>query len=313
LGPISQKISINAFGFATPIPLGSGAPSPVSSSTRRRLQQHKAGSLQPVNGFAGPSSTTPAGTAALAAGPHHLLQASGGLVTIYSLDSSSTQVLQHTSQSVALASLFSSVSTGCDGVFDPSATFDAAANRFLVSATCGGQGLVLLAVSSTSNAAGSWFVSALVADGVGTSLACRSPVTESALVDYTQLSYNADGVFVTYKSLCTSNTTHVGVGLLALPKWALYRGMPSFQYPIFTGAEVSAALLTSSSSSSSMPSASGSAARRDLDPSSSCAQLVPVLPQERADVGFGEALFVCEVSTAVLQINHKFCMLPNTC
>jgi hypothetical protein len=180
----------------------------------------------------------------------------------------------------------SAVSVGCDDVFDPSAVYDAAANRFLVSATCGGQGLVLLAVSATSNAAGTWFVSALVADGVGTSLACTSPAVESALVDYTQVSYNADGAYVTYKSICPSNATNSGVGLLALPKWALYRGLPSLQYPIYTGSELAAALQSSHSSSSS--SADGGS-------SSSCSQLVPVVPQEARDVGLGTALFVCEV------------------
>jgi hypothetical protein len=171
------------------------------------------------------------------------------------------------------------VAAGCDGSFDPSAAFDAAANRFLVSATCGGQGLVLLAVSATSDPTGAWFVSALVADGAGTSLACTNPVTEAALVDYTQLSYNSDGVYVTYKSICPSNSTSGGVGLLALPKWALYRGLPSYQYPVFTTAELSAALKATGGGSSS-----------------GCSQLVPVVPQEARDVGLGIALFVCEVS-----------------
>jgi hypothetical protein len=202
-----------------------------------------------------------------------------------------TQVVHSMRQSVALSSLMAAVSAGCEGVYDPSAVYDAAASRFLVSATCGGQGLVLLAVSGTSNAAGTWFVSSLVADGVGTPLACTSPAVESALVDYTQLSYDADGVYVAFKSICPSNATHEGVGLLALPKWALYRGMPSYQYPIYTGAELSAALSRAGGDSSASSGAAGAGSE-----ASSCAQLVPVLPQEAADVGLGTALFVCEVS-----------------
>lgn len=289
-----QGRGISAFSLATPIPLGLAGPSlnPSSSSSShdgRRLQQ--ASAIQPAGGFDGTTSATPAGTAALAAGPHHLLHAAGGLVTLYNLTSSSSsktgsgvQVLQHTRQSVELASLMSAVSAGCDGVFDPSAVFDAAADRFLVSTTCGGQGLVLLAVSATSDAAGAWFVSALVADGVGTPLACSSPAVESALVDYTQLSYNADGVYVTYKSICPSNATSSGVGLLALPKWALYRGGPSFQFPIFTGHDLAAAVHDTQASSSS---------------SSTCTQLVPVVPQTAQDVGLGSAYFVCEVSAVL--------------
>jgi hypothetical protein len=259
-----------------------------------------------MGGFEGITSATPAGTAGLAAGPNHLLHAAGGIVSIYNITGSSSskaagrvQVLQQSRQSVALSVLMSAVSVGCDGVFDPSAVFDAAANRFVVSATCGGRGLVLLAVSDTSDAAGAWFVSALVADGAGTSIACTSPTAEAALVDYTQLSYNADGVYVTYKSFCPSNSSAGGVGLLALPKWPLYRGAPSFQYPIYTGAELTAALQAAqaqhSSSSSAQGSAGVSAGGGSGAGSSHCSQLVPVVPQEAQDIGVGTAAFVCEV------------------
>jgi hypothetical protein len=274
-----------------------------------------------MGGFEGTASATPAGTAGLAAGPHHLLHAAGGLVSIYNITGGSSsssssssknngkagsrvQVLQQSRQQVALSALMSAVSAGCDGVFDPSAVFDAAANRFVVSATCGGQGLVLLAVSDTSDAAGTWFVSALVADGAGTSLACTSPTAEAALVDYTQLSYNADGVFVTYKSFCPSNSSAGGVGLLALPKWALYRGAPSFQYPVYTGAELTAALQAAQPEHSS--SSGGSSAGGGSDAGSShCSQLVPGVPQEAQDVGVGTAFFVCEVSFAGMACSRR--------
>jgi hypothetical protein len=112
---------------------------------------------------------------------------------------------------------------------------------------------------------------------------------ESALVDYTQLSYNADGVYVSYKSICPSNATSSGVGLLALPKWALYRGVPSFQFPIYTGHELAAAVHDAQQPHSSDSSSSNSG----------CTQLVPVVPQAAEDVGLGSAYFVCEVSDAL--------------
>jgi hypothetical protein len=88
---------------------------------------------------------------------------------------------------VHLALLMAGAAADCQDVFDPSAAFDHAAGRYIVTATCGGQGRVLLAASSSSDANGAWFVFGLVADGLNSSLACTQPVQEAAVVDYTQV------------------------------------------------------------------------------------------------------------------------------
>jgi hypothetical protein len=140
-----------------------------------------------AEGFEGISSTAPAGTAALAVGPNHLLQASGSLLTVTNISSSNGMRIQDSDRSVRLASLMAGAAADCQDVFDPSAVFDHAAGRFIVTATCGGQGRVLLAASASSDANGAWFVFGLVADGTNTSLACTVPVQESTIVDYTQV------------------------------------------------------------------------------------------------------------------------------
>jgi hypothetical protein len=194
-------------------------------------------------------------------------------------------------------------------VFDPAAAYDAAAGRFVLSATCGGQGIVLLAASATNDAAGAWFVFSLVADGVGSALACASSSAaggggpEAAIADYSQVGYNSDGVFVTYKSVCPSSSSGAGgVGLLALPKWALYRGMPTFHFPLYTGRDIAAAAAAGAAAAAAGAAAAAAAAAGSKPAPAAaggCTQLVPVLPQGPRDVGVDEALFVCEVSQVV--------------
>eukprot|EP00775_Hariotina_reticulata_P012753 gene12753-12882_t len=172
----------------------------------------------------------------------------------------------------------------CQGVYDPSAVYDHHANRFLLTATCGGQGRVLLAASATSDAVGTWFVFGLVADGVSSSLACTSPVTESALVDYTQVSYNTDGVYITHKAFCPSNASQNGLAILALPKHAVYQGKINFIFPVYTSQDLQQAV--SVADNGDLNSSGGSAG---------CSQLMPVVPQSSADVPPGSTYFVCEV------------------
>lgn len=258
-----------------------------SGSTGRRLRQ-AASQVPMVSGADGISSTAPAGTSAIAVGPQHVLQAAGATVTITNISSSSGAWIPGSGQSFSLAALMAGAAVDCQDVFDPSAVYDHSANRFLVSATCGGQGRVLLAASSTADASGAWFVFGLVADAVNTSIACEQPVKESAIVDYTQVSYNSDGVFVTYKSLCPSNPGASGGGLLALPKHAVYRGMVNFQYPVYTSSEVQQALAASGVSGAGV-----------------CTQLQPVVPQSLADVPDGTTYFVCEVSNQLYWWHHN--------
>jgi hypothetical protein len=141
-----------------------------------------------VESFSGISSTAPVGTSAIAVGPSHLLQVSGSLITVTNISSSTGTRIQNSSRSVHLASLLAGAAADCQDVFDPSAVFDHAGGRYIVTATCGGQGRVLMAATSSSDANGAWFVFGLVADGVNTSLACTQSVQESAVVDYTQVS-----------------------------------------------------------------------------------------------------------------------------
>jgi hypothetical protein len=102
-----------------------------------------------------------------------------------------------------------------------------------------------------------------------------------------QVSYNADSIFVTYKSLCPSNASANGIGLLALPKHAVYMGIVNFFYAIYTSAELQAAAAAGSAGAHS------ASAAEELGP---CSQLQPVLPQGPGDVLEGIAYFVCEVS-----------------
>lgn len=95
-----------------------------------------------------------------------------------------------------------------------------------------------------------------------------------------QVSYNADSIFITYKSLCPSNASASGIGLLALPKHAIYMGVVNFFFAVYTSTELQAAV------------AAGSGAAAAAGP---CSQLQPVRPQGPRDVLEGIAYFVCEV------------------
>jgi hypothetical protein len=186
----------SAPGIATPVDVNGpnlhlhNSSSSSSSSSRRRWLQQQQQRIMPtaVESFAGISSAAPVGTSAIAVGPSHLLQASGSLITVTNISSSTGSRIPNSSRSVHLASLMAGAAADCQDVFDPSAVFDHAAGRYIVTATCGGLGRVLMAASSSSDANGAWFVFGLVADGVMSSLACIQPVQESAVVDYTQVS-----------------------------------------------------------------------------------------------------------------------------
>jgi hypothetical protein len=105
-----------------------------------------------------------------------------------------------------------------------------------------------------------------------------------------QVSYNADSIFITYKSLCPSNASASGIGLLALPKHAVYMGMVNFFYAVYTTAELQAAAAAAADVSAA---AAAGGAAAEVGP---CSQLQPVLPQGAEDVLEGTAFFVCEVS-----------------
>ncbi len=179
------------------------------------------------------------------------------------------------SSTFALAALLAGAADGCADVFDPAALFDQHAGRFVLSATCGGQGRVLLAASASPDPRGAWFVFGLPADRAGGPGACMTPAgqPEAALPDYTALTYNADGVFVTFRASCPSNAAAGGWGLLAVPKHALYRGMVNVLLPVYDAAQ----LMLSG------------------EPVCACASLTPAVPQAPDDVPDDAAYFVCEV------------------
>jgi len=227
--------------------------------------------------FGFPGLDAPAtGSMGLAVGKKHIVQAAGGVMTVHNVGA--TGMRSTTVRSVSLQSFFAGVAPNCDGVHDAAVVYDKRADRFVVAAACGGYGRVLLAVSATPSAAGTWFLYGLVADAVGTKLECLSP-KEQALADYPQLGYNADGLFVTYYSYCPSKPSVAGAVLLALPKYKAYQGAPSMFYAVYTSAEIAAAAgLTG-----------GAAA---------VTQLQPVVPQAAGDVAEGLFYFVADAPRA---------------
>lgn len=83
-------------------------------------------------------------------------------------------------------------------MFDAVPLYDKAAQRFLLVATCGGKGAVLLAASATPDPTGTFFLFTLMADGAGTGMVCDSPV-ETAVADSARLSYDANGIVVSLR------------------------------------------------------------------------------------------------------------------
>jgi hypothetical protein len=73
--------------------------------------------------------------------------------------------------------------------------YDQAAKRYIVAATCGGKGAVLLAVTATSDPTGPWFLFMLLADAAETGMACTVP-KESAVADSVRVTYDNNGVYL---------------------------------------------------------------------------------------------------------------------
>jgi hypothetical protein len=235
-----------------------------------------AGPFGPVVGFAG-MDAPPSGTMGLAVGRRHAVQVAGGVMSVFSLGASGAK--STTVRTVSLASFFAGAAPSCAGVHDGAAAYDKHADRFVVAASCGSFGRVLVAVSATPSAAGTWFMFGLIADAVGTALECRAP-KEQAMADYPQLGYNKDTLLVSYYSYCPSRPSIAGASFIALPKYKAYQGAPSMYYAAYTSAEVAAA--------AGLP--GGAAAVR---------QLQPVVPASAGDVEEGVAYLVADVSLAV--------------
>lgn len=250
----------------------SGAPA-APDAPRPPACARGAACFAPRGGFSG-LDAPPAGTMGLAVGLRQALQAAGGVMTVFNLGA--TGAKSTVIKTVSLSKVFAAVAPSCDGVHDAAALYDKHAGRFVVAAACGGFGRLLIGVSATGDAAGTWFMFGLVADAVDTPLECVSP-REQAVADYPQLGYNRDGLFVTYHSYCPSRPAVGGASLLAIPKYKAYQGAPSMYYAVYTAAEVAAA--------AGLP--GGATAVR---------QLQPVVPQAADDVAEGVAYFVSDVS-----------------
>jgi hypothetical protein len=227
----------------------------------------------PTVGFAG-MDAPPSGTMGLAVGRRHAVQVAGGVMTVFALGASGGK--STTVRTVSLQAFFAGAAPSCAGVHDGAAVYDKHADRFVVAASCGGFGRLLVGVSATPSAAGTWFMFGLVADAVGTPLECRSP-REQAMADYPQLGYNKDALIVTYHSYCPSRPSVSGASLIALPKYKAYQGAPSMYYAAYTASEVAAA--------AGLP--GGAPAVR---------QLQPVVPAGAGDAEEGVIYFVADVS-----------------
>lgn len=82
-----------------------------------------------------------------------------------------------------------------EGVYDAVPLYDKAAKRYIVAATCGGKGAVLLAATATSDPTGPWFLFMLLADAAETGMACSNP-KETALADAVRVTHDGNGVYL---------------------------------------------------------------------------------------------------------------------
>jgi hypothetical protein len=187
------------------------------------------GCFTPRGGFSG-LDAPPAGTMGLAVGKQHVVQVAGGVMTVFNLGG--TGMKSTVVRTVSLQKFFAAVAPSCEGAHDGAALYDKHAGRFVVAASCGGFGRILVGVSATGSAAGTWYQFGLIADAVNTPLECKAP-KEQALADYPQLGYNKDGLFVSYFSYCPSNPDVAGASVLALPKYKAYQVGPG---PLTPGA-----------------------------------------------------------------------------
>lgn len=82
-----------------------------------------------------------------------------------------------------------------DGVYDATPLYDSAAKRYIIAATCGGKGAVLLAATATSDPLGPWFLFMLLADAADTGMGCITP-KETAIADSVRVTYDSNGVYL---------------------------------------------------------------------------------------------------------------------
>lgn len=80
-------------------------------------------------------------------------------------------------------------------MYDAIPVYDKAAKRYILAATCGGKGAVLLAATATSDPMGPWFLFMLLADAADTAMACTTP-KETAIAESVRVTYDSNGVYL---------------------------------------------------------------------------------------------------------------------
>jgi hypothetical protein len=137
---------------------------------------------------------------------------------------------------------------------------------------------ILLAVSQTADAIGSWWVYALpAASGLA-----GCPGGAATTLDYTQATYDAHGIYITTQILCDRIPAQSAI--LAVPKAAAYDGSLA-RYAVYSSAAMVAALPATQ--------------KADLATTAAAAFAPwPALPQAAEDVG-ALAYFVTQVSEGV--------------
>lgn len=187
----------------------------------------------------------------VAAGPRHVMHIVNSLVKIttvdpmhgvptgtdgYGYEPSPDAVI------VTLPDFFGLVASSCDGGYiTPSAAYDKQAQRFIVTAVCGGDAnQILLAVSQSDDATGGWWLYTFPGYVTyDTHMACTDGHDHfNPTSIHSQVSYNKDGVYISFVQNCPICEVPQATGsvLFALPKWALYCGSTNAVIgPVYTG------------------------------------------------------------------------------
>ncbi|KAF8065468.1 hypothetical protein HT031_003069 [Scenedesmus sp. PABB004] len=221
--------------------------------------------------------------ATIAVGPAHALHVVNSLVSIIPLTPSGGIDLSPRSPGqrrlIPLPDWFGLVASPCTGGYIyPAATYDKLIGRFLLTAICGyDSNQVMLAVSTGPSATGTWLLFSFPGEVTQrTPMACGGyPVSLQS-----QVSYNQDGVFLSFVQNCPDNQeTATGAILFALPKWAVYKGATWFYGPVWTAWDIY--------------NATGQLNTEALYPGAFL-QLQPALPQRAADVQAEVAYWVSD-------------------
>uniref|UniRef100_A0A383V3P6 Uncharacterized protein n=1 Tax=Tetradesmus obliquus TaxID=3088 RepID=A0A383V3P6_TETOB len=177
---------------------------------------------------------------ALAVGPQQALHVVNSLVRIIPLTTQGNIDMsprRGASRTIPLPDFFALVASPCDGGYIyPHAVYDKEIGRFLLTCVCGGDSnQVLLAVSTTSSAHGTWILYSFPGEVTkGLRMQCPYPVSL-----YSKVGYNRDGVFLSWVQNCPDNQeTATGAIIAALPKWAVYRGATFFYAPVWTAYDI---------------------------------------------------------------------------